>query len=102
MRKAFLYDRWVGLMHGMEREKMSSSLPKIEILLSPGCAHADEAVTLVNDTLTELKLDADVEETQIDSEEKARELKFLGSPTVRVNGRDIDPGAEERQDYGLG
>ena len=81
---------------------MSGSSPKIEIFLSPGCAHADEAVSLVKNALTELNLDADVTETQIDSEEKARKLKFLGSPTVRVNGRDIDPSAEERQDYGLG
>jgi hypothetical protein len=102
VRKALLCDRWVGLMHGMEREKMSSSLPKIEILVSPGCAHADEAVTLVKDTLTELNLAADVTETMVERVDKAKELKFLGSPSIRVNGRDIEPGAEERQDYGLG
>jgi len=26
---------------------------------------------------------------------------ILGSPTVRVDGRDVDPQAEERRDYGL-
>lgn len=25
----------------------------------------------------------------------------IGSPTVRVNGRDVDPGAVERSDHGL-
>jgi len=29
-------------------------------------------------------------------------LQFLGSPSIRFNGRDIEPGADERQDYGLG
>jgi hypothetical protein len=81
---------------------MSQHLPKIEIIVSPGCAHVDEAVSVVKNTLTELKLDADVTEIQVDSEEEARELKFLGSPSIRVNGRDIEPDAEERQDYGLG
>lgn len=28
-------------------------------------------------------------------------MRFLGSPTVRVNGRDVEPGAEERTDYVL-
>jgi len=31
----------------------------------------------------------------------AMEVRFLGSPTVRVNGLDIDPTAWERQSYGL-
>jgi len=38
----------------------------------------------------------------VDMEEKTRQLKFLGSPSIRVNGLDIEPGADERQDYGLG
>jgi hypothetical protein len=37
----------------------------------------------------------------VESQEEARRSRFLGSPTVRVNGRDIDPGAEARTDYGL-
>jgi hypothetical protein len=85
-----------------ERNKMSQHLPVIEILLSPGCAHADEAVNLVKKTLAELNIDAEVSEIMLESDEKARELKFLGSPTIRVNGLDIEPGAEERQDFGLG
>ena len=26
-------------------------------------------------------------------------MRFLGSPTVRVNGRDVEPGADDRDDY---
>lgn len=33
--------------------------------------------------------------------ETARRLRFLGSPTVRVDGRDVEPGADERSDYVL-
>lgn len=28
-------------------------------------------------------------------------LRFLGSPTVRVEGRDVEPGAEVRTDFAL-
>jgi hypothetical protein len=27
--------------------------------------------------------------------------RFLGSPTVRLNGRDVDPAARQRDDYGM-
>jgi hypothetical protein len=31
----------------------------------------------------------------------ARDLRFLGSPTVRINDIDIEPSARSRTDYGL-
>lgn len=31
----------------------------------------------------------------------AKRLRFLGSPTIRVDGRDIEPGADERIEYVL-
>ena len=31
----------------------------------------------------------------------AQRERFLGSPTIRVNGRDVDPSADRRRDYGL-
>ena len=31
----------------------------------------------------------------------AREERFLGSPTLRVDGVDVEPGARDRRDYGL-
>jgi hypothetical protein len=37
----------------------------------------------------------------IETAEAARAARFLGSPTVRVDGRDVDPTAEGRGDYGL-
>ena len=37
----------------------------------------------------------------VDTPEDAERERFLGSPTVRVDGRDVDPGAGARTDYGL-
>ena len=37
----------------------------------------------------------------IDTPEAAVRERFLGSPTVRVDGRDVDPDAGGRSDYGL-
>ena len=33
--------------------------------------------------------------------ETAEQLHFLGSPTIRVEGRDVEPGADERDDFAL-
>jgi hypothetical protein len=44
---------------------------------------------------------AEVRQRRIETAEEAERERFLGSPTIRVNGRDIDPGAKDRTDYGL-
>src|SRR5438045_1179157 len=46
-------------------------------------------------------LDPEVALRRVDSEQQAREMRFLGSPTVRVADRDVEPGAGQRSDYGL-
>jgi hypothetical protein len=42
-----------------------------------------------------------IERRRIANEDAARRERFLGSPTVRVDGRDVEPGAAEREDFGL-
>jgi len=81
---------------------MTGSVPKLELLFSPGCGAIESTVTMVREVLRELNLAADVTEIMVERVDKAKELKFLGSPSIRVNGRDIEPGADKRQDYGLG
>ena len=81
---------------------MTESVVKVELIFSPGCGAIESTMTMVEEAVRELDLAADVSEIIVDTEQKARELKFLGSPSIRVNGRDVEPGAEERQDYGLG
>lgn len=38
---------------------------------------------------------------EVEDVETAERLRFLGSPTIRVDGRDIEPGADERTDFTL-
>ena len=81
---------------------MRASVVKLELLFSSGCGAIESTVSMVREALGELDLAADVSEIMVDTADKARELKFLGSPSIRFNGRDIEPGADQRQDYGLG
>lgn len=46
-------------------------------------------------------IDAQVRLVAVESEDAAQRKRFLGSPTLRVEGRDVEPGAEARTDFGL-
>jgi hypothetical protein len=44
----------------------------------------------------ELGIELDLELIAVTDEDSARRLRFLGSPTVRVDGQDIEPAARDR------
>lgn len=51
--------------------------------------------------MEEAQVDAPVELKHVRSIEDAEQERFLGSPTLRIDGRDVDPSAAQREDYGL-
>jgi hypothetical protein len=62
----------------------------IDFLYWRGCPSHPEARELLDEVLTARKIEADVVEREVFSEEEAQELAFPGSPTIRVDGRDVD------------
>jgi hypothetical protein len=66
----------------------------IDFLFWRGCPSHPEARELLNEVLAARGIEADVVEREVFSEEEARELAFPGSPTIRVDGRDVDPEGE--------
>ena len=71
----------------------------IEVLYFEGCPNLGPTVVLARDTAAELGIAAEIREIEVRDEADAKRLRFLGSPTVRVNGIDIDPEAVARTDY---
>src|SRR5713226_5462504 len=74
---------------------------KIEVLYFEGCPNHRPAVERVKEVLTEEGLTAEVVEVNVPDEAAAQSLGFLGSPTIRVNGLDIEPAARSSKDYGM-
>jgi hypothetical protein len=74
---------------------------KVELLTFDGCPNAPAARELVARVAAQFAPDAEVGEIVIPDGEAAQSHRFLGSPTIRVDGRDIEPGADERTDYVL-
>ncbi len=73
----------------------------VELLFSDGCAHVQLALERVLHVLGKLDPDADVELriTRVSTPIDAKRLRLPGSPTVRVDGFDVDVRTAHR--YGL-
>jgi hypothetical protein len=68
----------------------------VEFLYWEGCPSHPEARELLEEVLEARGVDATVDVREVRTQEEARALGFPGSPTIRVDGRDVDPaGAED-------
>jgi hypothetical protein len=74
---------------------------KIELLYFEGCPSYTELLPRLRELLASEAIDEEVELRRVESAEDAERERFLGSPTVRVNGEDVDPTAKDRDDFGL-
>lgn len=64
---------------------------RIDFLYWEDCPSHDDALRRLRAVLTEEGIAAEVQVTHVDTEELARVLRFPGSPTIRVDGRDMQP-----------
>jgi hypothetical protein len=72
----------------------------IEVLFFEACPSHPETVDLVHRTIDRLGIDATVTEVNVRTDAEAKSLKFLGSPSVRVDGVDIESSAKSSTSYG--
>ena len=75
--------------------------PVVEVLTFEGCPHAEPALELVKRVVSELGVGVDVRRIDVPDPAAAAAQRFLGSPTIRVNGSDVEPGANDRSDFVL-
>jgi hypothetical protein len=73
---------------------------KIEFLYFENCPGYKPALSLLEQILLEKDIAASIEKIEVISLELAVQHRFQGSPSIRINGVDLE-GLEETQDYGL-
>ncbi len=74
----------------------------VEVLYFSGCPSYEALIPRLRELVSSVSGDPDALELHaVETPEAADELRFLGSPTVRIDGRDVDPTAGERDDFGL-
>lgn len=74
---------------------------RIEVLYFDGCPSTDAFLPRLRHLLAQLGATDRLELRRVETIGDAERERFLGSPSVRVDGYDIEPGADERTDYGL-
>ena len=69
------------------------------MLTTPGCPHRAGAITLAERVCAELGSNAEIRVIDIPDQQAAEAARFLGSPTIRVDGRDVEPDADRCVEY---
>ena len=73
----------------------------VRILYTEGCANTPQTVRRVQDVAQDLAIRIQVDQVLVTTQDQANELRFLGSPTVQINGQDIDPAARKATAFGF-
>src|SRR5215208_6764549 len=73
----------------------------VEIFYFEGCPNHKPASERVRSVIQEEGLSAEVTEIEVPNEAAAKKVGFLGSPTVRINGIDIEPASRDGKKIGF-
>ena len=69
---------------------------RVSFLYFEECPSHDLALERLREVMDEEGISGEVEVFKVETEDQARQLRFLGSPTIRVDGQDIDPPSDPR------
>jgi hypothetical protein len=74
---------------------------KIEVLYVPNCPNHALALERLREILSAEDFQTHVNEVLVNDAATAQILKFPGSPTVRINGHDVEPQGDRSASFGL-
>ncbi len=72
---------------------------RIELLWFDGCPSHDDAGAMLREVLAERGAATEFESIDASDPAVAERLRFPGSPTIRVDGVDVEPNFEDPGDY---
>ena len=73
----------------------------VQILYTEGCANTPQTMQRVSDVAQNMGIAVRINQILVASQKQADELHFLGSPTVQIDGQDIDPTARAAGAFGF-
>jgi hypothetical protein len=74
---------------------------KVEVLYVSECPSHPAAVKLLTDVLAAEGVLAEIHEVLVRDESMAKKLRFAGSPTIRIDGRDVGDEVQTAKDFSL-
>lgn len=74
---------------------------KIEVLYVPSCPNLPLAIQRIHEALILVNIRAEIQVLVVRDNSDAARLEFPGSPTIRVNDRDVEPVPPRDHNAGL-
>jgi hypothetical protein len=74
---------------------------KIEVLYVPDCPNHAVVLERLREVLSAESFQKHVSEVLVNDAAMAQALKFPGSPTIRINGQDVEPQNEHSASFGI-
>jgi hypothetical protein len=74
---------------------------RVEILYFSGCPNHGPALDCVREVLAQEDTPAEMVEVEVKDVATAQRIGFLGSPTIRVDGQDVEPAARAERAFGM-
>jgi len=74
---------------------------KVKVVSLEKCSATDHTISLVHEVAREMGVEMEFEHVVVKTPEDASVHRHIGSPTVQINGLDIDPGARSISQFGI-
>jgi len=74
---------------------------RVKVASLEKCIATDRTILLINEVAKEMGVEIDFEHVIVRTLEDANAHRHIGSPTVQINGLDIDPGARAINQFGI-
>src|ERR687893_670697 len=83
-------------MRKISNHELGGTRLRVSFLYYEECPSHELALERLREVMAEEGIPGEVEVIKVETEEQARQLRFVGSPTIRVGGQDIDPPSDPR------
>lgn len=74
---------------------------KVEVLYFSGCPNHVPAIDRVREVLAQEGTPAEMVEIEVKDADTAQRVGFLGSPSIRVDGQDVEPAVRGARSFGM-
>jgi len=74
----------------------------VQILYFEGCPNHPSTRQRVQEIAARLNIAVELSAREVTSNDNLRDISFRGSPTILIEGKDVDPAERTREDYGFG
>jgi hypothetical protein len=85
----------------MEKSTKRKKPMRVVVLHNEGCPSTPKTIEWIETCAAEMGIEIDFQKILVTTLAEANKWRFLGSPTIQVNGMDIDPSVRDDKAFGF-